>query len=104
MFDKLIELIVASLETFQFWTVINPYERAVLIRLGQFKEELAPGFHWRLPFHIDAVHSEHVVPRTERISGLATTTADGGRWWGRSTPRRRRESRGHGAETGLRVM
>jgi regulator of protease activity HflC (stomatin/prohibitin superfamily) len=77
MFDKLIELIVASLETFQFWTVINPYERAVLIRLGQFKEELAPGFHWRLPFHIDAIHSEHVVPRTERISGLATTTADG---------------------------
>lgn len=77
MLDKLWELLSASLSAMAFWTVIDPYERGLLLRLGLFRKVLEPGFHWRLPLHIDRVISENVVPRTARLSGLATTTKDG---------------------------
>lgn len=77
VFDKLVDLLVSSLHLCMFWTVVQAYEQAVRFRLGHFVEVLEPGFHWRLPFAIDYVHKEHVVPRTERLASLATTTADG---------------------------
>lgn len=77
MLDKLWELLSASLSAMAFWTVIDPYERGLLLRLGLFRRVLEPGFHLRLPLHIDRVISENIVPRTERLSGLATTTKDG---------------------------
>lgn len=77
MFDKLFELISQWLHAFVFWYVVDPYERGLLLRLGRLKRILEPGFHWIAPFHVDRVLSENVVPRTERITGLATTTADG---------------------------
>jgi regulator of protease activity HflC (stomatin/prohibitin superfamily) len=75
--DKLIDLFVASLRLMQFWTVVQPYEQAVRMRLGHYHSVLEPGCHWKLPFNMDYVHKEHVIPRTERLTGLATTTADG---------------------------
>lgn len=77
MLDKLWEIIAASLNALCFWCVIDPYQRAVLLRLGIFNRELGPGFYWKLPFHIDRVLTENVVPRTERLTGLSTTTSDG---------------------------
>lgn len=77
MLDKVWDFIGSILHLLVFWAVIAPYERGVLIRLGVFKRELDPGFHWCLPFHIDSVLYENVVWRTERLSGLSTTTADG---------------------------
>lgn len=77
MLDKLVDFIIQSLRAFQCGVVVHQYEGAVLLRLGVFKRELKPGFHWLLPFFIDFTLHEYVVPRTERISGLSTTTRDG---------------------------
>ena len=77
MFDKIFEIIQACFEALIPCVVIFPFERGLLIRLGKFKRELGPGFHWCFPLHIDAVLHEHVTVRTEHLSGLATTTKDG---------------------------
>jgi regulator of protease activity HflC (stomatin/prohibitin superfamily) len=77
MFDRLWEVIVACFDALMPFTVLMPYQRGVLLRLGLFVRELGPGFHWCYPLHIDSIIHEGVVPRTERITGLSTTTVDG---------------------------
>lgn len=78
MFDKLFELLSEVWAHLLPFTVIDPYEGAVLLRLGRFHRVLEGGhFYWRIPFGVDRLIPEHVVPRTERIGGLATTTIDG---------------------------
>ena len=77
MFDRLIDFLLESLKIFQFWVVIDPYERGVLLRLGRFVKVLEPGWHFLVPAFVDRVIAENVVPRTQRLTGLATTTTDG---------------------------
>lgn len=77
MFDRLIDFLLESLKMFQFWVVLDPYERGILLRLGTFKQVLDPGFHFLVPIFVDRVIAENVVPRTHRLTGLATTTTDG---------------------------
>lgn len=77
MFDKIFELLAAVWHSLLPFVVILPYEQGVLMRLGIFKRVLEPGFHWKLPFHIDTTLEDHVTPRTAHIAGLATTTKDG---------------------------
>lgn len=77
MLDRLIELLSHCVGALVFWVVMDPYERGIMLRLGLFHRELPPGFHWKIPFGIERWISENVVPRTERISGLSTTTTDG---------------------------
>lgn len=77
MFDKLIDLLTSSFHLMAFLTIIQPYEQGVRIRLGKFSEVLDPGLHWKAPFAIDYIHKEHVVPKTDRLSSMATTTVDG---------------------------
>lgn len=77
MFDRLIDFLIESLKMFQFWVVLDPYERGILLRLGLFVKVLDPGFHFCLPFFVDRVVAENIVPRTHRLTGLATTTTDG---------------------------
>lgn len=77
MFDKIFEILQWAFEALVPFVILQPYERGVLIRLGAFNREVGPGFHWKVPLHFDMVHYENVVSRTERLTGLATTTADG---------------------------
>ena len=77
MLDRLIDLMMNGLHLLQFWTVIYAYEAAVRFRFGVFHSVLEPGMHWKLPFNMDYIHKEHVVPRTHRMTSLAGTTQDG---------------------------
>ena len=77
MLDKLFEIIQWAFEALIPFVIIPEYQRAVHLRLGKFKRELGPGLHWKIPLHFDVVLDEYVVPRTKRIAGLSTTTADG---------------------------
>ena len=77
MFEKIFEVIQWAFDALLPVVIVMPYERGVLIRLGIYKRDLDPGLHWCWPLHFDVVHKENVVTRTERISGLATTTSDG---------------------------
>lgn len=77
MFDRLVDFLIDSLKLFQFWVVIDPYERGIQLRLGRFEGVLEPGLHFLIPGAVDRVVTENVVPRTHRLTGLAATTSDG---------------------------
>lgn len=77
MFDKLFEALQACFQALLPFKVVHVFEGAVLLRLGIFKRELEPGFHWIIPFGVDYVLNEHITPRTNHLIGLATTTKDG---------------------------
>lgn len=77
MFEKLVELLQWAFEACVPFVIIMDYQEGVLLRLGKFKRKLEPGFHWILPLHFDSMLHEDVKPRTERLAGLSTTTADG---------------------------
>ena len=76
MFDKLFEIIQWAFEALLPFIIIFDYQRGVLLRLGRFKRELDPGFHWKLPLNYDTVLHDDIKPRTERLVGLSTTTTD----------------------------
>lgn len=76
MFEKLIELAQWAFEALIPFIILMPYQEGVLIRLGRFERVLGPGFHWCLPLHLDTVLHDDVKPRTERLTGLSTTTTD----------------------------
>lgn len=75
--EKLFELIQTAWHALIPFVVITHYQEAVLLRLGIYKRNLGPGFHWIIPLNFDSVLHEDVKPRTERLTGLSTTTADG---------------------------
>jgi len=75
MFDRLFELLGAIYESLVPWVIIQPYERGLVTRLGRFKGELQPGFHWRIPW-ADVVFNDHVTPHVSHLVGHAITTKD----------------------------
>jgi regulator of protease activity HflC (stomatin/prohibitin superfamily) len=77
MFERLFEFLAQFGELFQCWTIVDPYEGGLVLRLGVFHRELKPGFNWLIPFHIEHIITEHTVPRTARIHSMSTTTKDG---------------------------
>jgi regulator of protease activity HflC (stomatin/prohibitin superfamily) len=77
MFDRLIDFLLSCIELFQFWRVLDPYEKGVLLRLGKFVKVLEPGFHWVIPFHIDTAPTIHVVPSTHSLGDMSMITKDG---------------------------
>jgi regulator of protease activity HflC (stomatin/prohibitin superfamily) len=77
LFDRLFEVLQWVGEALLPFVVLQPYEAAVLVRLGRFKRVLAGGFHWLAPFHIDVVWHDHITPTTHHLAGLSTTTKDG---------------------------
>ena len=77
MFDRLIDLLLDSLGLFKFWEIIEPYEQAVVTRLGIYHRTLEPGFHWVVPLAIERVYGDSVVPTTHDLAPQSLTTADG---------------------------
>lgn len=76
--DKLIDLLVDSAKFFLPFVVIQQFEQGVVLRFGKFTRELDPGFHWVVPFGIDAVLVDNVVPRTH-LGGLQSLVTRDGR-------------------------
>lgn len=77
MFDKLFDALAEIWKELIPVVTVDPYEGAVQLRMGAFLRVLEGGhWYWKVPW-ADRIIPEHVVPRTERIAGLATTTIDG---------------------------
>ena len=77
MFDKLIDLLVQFIHLFKPWTVVNCYERTVILRLGKFRGIAGPGFHWMIPFGVEHSLSVNVVPETMIVGPQSLTTKCG---------------------------
>lgn len=76
MIDKLLEFLKEVWHDLVPITVTHPYDGGVQLRMGRLLRVLESGrWYWKIPF-ADDILSERVVPRTERLTGLATTTVD----------------------------
>lgn len=77
MFDKLFDFLIGIWHELVPVVVLHPYDGAVQMRMGKTLRVLeGGGWYWKIPFADDIIN-EHVVPRTTRLTGLATTTVDG---------------------------
>jgi hypothetical protein len=61
---------------FQWWVVVAPWERGLLIRLGRVAKVLEPGPHFRIPF-LDRVYVQSIRKRTIVDTGYSVTSKDG---------------------------
>ena len=77
MLDRLIDLLLQWVGFFVPFVVIDDFERAVVLRFGRFHRELDPGFHWIIPFEVERVIADNVVPRTLNLGAQSLTTQDG---------------------------
>jgi len=77
MLDKLIQLVADFAQLFFVWTIVHPYQRAVVLRLGRFSRVLGPGWHWVAPLRIEEALHETVTPRTTNLPTQTITTSDG---------------------------
>lgn len=83
----IIEVLKTALFWFLPWTVLQVYERGVILRLGnihvkkrgQWKgvELIGPGLIWHCPFRIDRLESTNVVYETGEAADLVVRTKDG---------------------------
>lgn len=77
MWDKLLEVLSNIWNDLLPFAVLNPYIGGVQIRMGKPLRVLEGGsWYWKIPY-VDYILHDFVVPRTERLTGLATTTVDG---------------------------
>ena len=77
MLDRLIDLLLQWVSFFVPFVVIDDFERGVVLRFGRFNRVLEPGFHWIVPFEVDRVLVDNVVPRTMNMGAQSLTTSDG---------------------------
>jgi regulator of protease activity HflC (stomatin/prohibitin superfamily) len=77
MFDRLIELFVEFLHLFQFWTVVDEYQRGIVLRFGKLQKQLDPGLHWVIPFGVDRVVDLIVVTTLAALPPTFLTIKDG---------------------------
>jgi regulator of protease activity HflC (stomatin/prohibitin superfamily) len=77
MLDRLIDLLLQWVSFFVPFVVIDQFERAVVLRFGVMHRELDPGFHWIIPFEVERVIADNVVPRTMNLGAQSLTTKDG---------------------------
>jgi hypothetical protein len=59
-----------------WWTVIQPWEQGVRVRLGKFRTRLAPGPHWKIPY-VDLIYCQTTRRRYSLFGPATVTTRDG---------------------------
>lgn len=74
--NTLISLLTRFFQLFVWWVVVEPWERALRVRLGSKTIELQPGFHWKIPY-VDAIYRQSVRLRCSKLEVQTLTTSDG---------------------------
>jgi regulator of protease activity HflC (stomatin/prohibitin superfamily) len=77
MFDKLFDFLLTILKIFQFLSVVDSWQKGVVLRLGKPQRDVGPGLIWLLPFFIDRLISESVALETLPVPTQSLTTKDG---------------------------
>jgi len=76
MLDSITQFIINSITFFQFFTVIDIYEKGIVLRFGKFNRCLDSGFQFIRPFFIDQVLSHETVLTTRNMGTQTLTTLD----------------------------
>lgn len=79
MFDRLFDFVFSIIDLFKFWEIVAAYEEGIVLRFGKFHRTVAPGFRWMIPFGIEQVLTNNVVPASMSLSEQSLVTADGKR-------------------------
>jgi regulator of protease activity HflC (stomatin/prohibitin superfamily) len=74
--DRLLAILAEVWRDLLPFTVIDQYERGVMLRTGLFRKVMEAGFHWKIPFY-DKVLSQTVVTTTMNLGSQSLTTLDG---------------------------
>lgn len=87
MFERLVDLVIAFIDLFRFWVVIDEFEQGIVLTLGRPREKrflglcggnvLTPGIWLIWPFSIEHVFVDNVVPTTDQLAPQSLTTLDG---------------------------
>lgn len=75
--DRIVDFLLESLQAFKFFEVIEDYAEGVVLRFGRFHRQLGPGIHLVIPFYVERVLVDNVVPRTVNLPEQSLMTADG---------------------------
>ena len=73
----LLQLFVEFIGLFQFFTVVDQFERGVILRFGKFNRVINPGLHFMLPLNIDKAITHEVVMTARETDEQSLTTNDG---------------------------
>ena len=76
MLDKLIEFLKDGLEFFHFVTIIDQFERGIVLRFGRLHRHLEPGLHWFWPLKCEEVLRHPIVVDTQELGEQSLTTSD----------------------------
>lgn len=76
MFDRLIDLIKEWLGFFQFVSIVNQYERALILEKGTLLRQVEPGIVWYWPCGYHQLLRHPIVSDTQELSPQNLTTTD----------------------------
>jgi regulator of protease activity HflC (stomatin/prohibitin superfamily) len=76
VFEGLLNFLIQVREWLVPWTIVQCYERGVLLRFGKFEKDLDPGFHWCIPFGVDNAITETTVPNSCHTNTQTLLTHD----------------------------
>jgi len=76
MLNQLQEFLRSFAGWFKVITIVNEYERAVVLRLGKYQKTAEPGAHWHLPFGITEFWPVDIRYSTRNLSCQTLTTVD----------------------------
>lgn len=76
MFDRLIDTVTRWLALLRVIVVIQPYQQAVIVRLGKFSRVVSEGWHWIFPLGIEQCYEDNIVRTTSNLGSQSLTTSD----------------------------
>lgn len=76
MMASLLEFIERFFEFFVWWTIIQPWEQGIRVRLGKHRTRLEPGIHWKIPY-ADRIYKQPTRRLYTNFGPMSVTTADG---------------------------
>lgn len=77
MFDRLFDFITLVWEWFIPFTIVDCFERGVVLRWGKFHRIAYPGFNWHWCFGVEKITANTVVRQTSYLDVQSLTTQDG---------------------------
>lgn len=75
MLDSIISFVNQTWRKLIPFTIIDEYERGIILRLGKYKKTLKPGIHWKIPL-MDRIISDEVVSTTLPLEAQSLCTLD----------------------------
>jgi regulator of protease activity HflC (stomatin/prohibitin superfamily) len=76
MLEKLLDFLFSILRAFQFLSVVDIYQRGVVLRLGNPSRDVGPGLVWLIPFYVDRLLVENIILEALPVGPQSLTTKD----------------------------